>query len=254
MSRPITPEDLWNLKRVGQPEHIPNTTSSVVPVVTYDEENEAHSVLYVVDRDGSTRQLTSTERFASSPVPSPDGRRIAFLGKKGDDKPQAHVMPLDGGESQCVTELPLGARAIEWVPGRDALIVAAPLLRDHPSIEATKEYLEDNSDKVEPVVTEDRVFRHWKKWLAGAHVDHLVRIDLDTEEVTDLTPDLSRLMGLDEVAGSFTVTPDGANIIFTLDAHEPAWDRIRFALHSVPVDGGEIARVPTGESVQQYRP
>jgi hypothetical protein len=73
MTRPITPEDLWSLKRVGQPEHIPGTTSAVVPVVTYDEENDAHSVLYIVDRDGTTAQLTSSERHASAPMPSPDG-------------------------------------------------------------------------------------------------------------------------------------------------------------------------------------
>jgi hypothetical protein len=40
MPRPITAEDLWNLKRVGQPQHIPGTTRSVVAVVSYDEDNE----------------------------------------------------------------------------------------------------------------------------------------------------------------------------------------------------------------------
>jgi len=81
MPRPMTPEDLWNLKRVGQPEHIRGTNSAVVPVVTFDDENESHSVLYLVDRDGTTRQLTSSERFASGPAPSPDGSQIAFLAK-----------------------------------------------------------------------------------------------------------------------------------------------------------------------------
>ncbi|MEE8456751.1 MAG: hypothetical protein V3S28_01755, partial [Acidimicrobiia bacterium] len=254
MPRPITPEDLWKLKRVGQPEHIPNSTSAVVPVVTYDEENESQSVLYIVDRDGATRQLTSSERHASAPSPSPDGGHVAFLAKSGDEKPQVHVMPLHGGEARCVTELPLGARYVTWVPGRDTLIVAAPVMRDHPSVEATEEFLGENADKKRPVVTEDRVFRHWKKWLAGRHVDHLFRVDLADDVVTDLTPDLDRLIGLDELENSITVTPDGETVIFTIDAGEPAWDTIRFSLHTVPTDGGETLRLPTGESVQQIRP
>ena len=41
MGRPITPQDLWTLKRVGQPEHVPGTTTAVVPVVHYDDEDSA---------------------------------------------------------------------------------------------------------------------------------------------------------------------------------------------------------------------
>ncbi|MFV1969423.1 MAG: prolyl oligopeptidase family serine peptidase, partial [Acidimicrobiia bacterium] len=248
------PEDLWNLKRVGQPEHIRGTNSAVVPVVTFDDENESHSVLYLVDRDGTTRQLTSSERFASGPAPSPDGSQIAFLAKSGDDKPQVHVIPLAGGEAHKVTDLPLGARLVTWIPGRDSLVVAAPVMRDHSSIEATAEFLEDNGDKKRPIVTEDRVFRHWKKWLAGQHIDHLFRVDLADDRITDLTPDLVRLIGLDDLENSLTVTPDGMSVIFTLDAGDPAWETIRFALHTVPTDGGTVERLATGDAVQQVRP
>lgn len=254
MTRPITPEDLWNLKRVGQPEHIPGTTSAVVPVEHYDDENEVHSALHIVDRDGHSKQLTSSERHASLPVPSPDGTRVAFLSKTGEDKPQAHVMPLDGGEARAVTDLPLGANFVTWIPGRESLLVGAPLMRDHPSLDATREFLEDQEDTPLPVVTEDRVFRYWKKWLAGHHINHLFVVDLNDDSVTDLTPGLDRLIGLDDLSGSITVTPDGETVIFTVDAAEPAWERIQFSLHSVPVDGGEITALPTGRSAQQTRP
>jgi dipeptidyl aminopeptidase/acylaminoacyl peptidase len=254
MSRSITPEDLWALKRVGQPERIPGTTSSVVAVATYDEDNTPRSVLHVVHRDGTTSQLTSAERHSSAPAPSPDGTRVAFLAKSGDDKPQAYVMPLNGGEASCVTDLPLGARYVTWIPGRDALLVGASLMREHPSVEGTTEFLKDNADKPRPIATEDRVFRHWKKWLAGLHVDHLFRIDLPDGSTTDLTPDLVRLIALDDLAGSIAVTPDGETVIFTQDAEEPAWSHLSFALHTVPVDGGNIQRLTTGTAAQQMRP
>ena len=206
MSRPITPEDLWSLKRVGQPEHIPGTTRSVVPVTSYDEENNPHSVLHIVERDGATRQLTSSDRHASAPSPSPDGSQIAFLAKTGEEKPQVYVMPLSGGEARRVTDLPLGARYVTWIPGRDALVVGASVMRDHASLDATATFIEENEDKPLPVVTEDRIFRHWKKWLSGHHVDHLFRVDVTDDSITDLTPDLDRLIGLDDLDGSITVT------------------------------------------------
>lgn len=254
MPRAITPQDLWNLKRVGQPEHIPGTTQVVVPVVTFDDENESHSVLYIVERDGATRRLTSSQRFASAPAPSSNGDQVAFLAKSGDDKPQVYIMRFDGGEARRVTDLPLGARFVTWVPDCEMLIVAAEVMREHASVDATVEFLEENGDRTRPIVTEDRIFRHWKKWLTGGYVDHLFRVDLADDSVTDITPDLERLISMDDLSGSITVTPDGETVVFTLDAGEPAWERIRFSLHTVAVAGGKIAKMTTGQSVQHYRP
>ena len=98
MGRPITPQDLWTLARVGQPEHVPGTTTVVVPVVRYDDQNRARSTIHVVDRNGSTSALTSETRTCTSPVPSPGGDRIVFLGAEEDEPKQAYVMRLDGGD------------------------------------------------------------------------------------------------------------------------------------------------------------
>ena len=255
MPRPITPKDLWSLKRVGQPEYVPGTTSVVVPVVEYDEDGTPVSGIHLVGRNGTTRRLTAATRSSSAPTASPDGSRIAFLGKEGDDPAQAYVMPLAGGEAHKVTDLPLGVSFVTWVPDSDALIVAGILYRDHPTLEGTIEAEPERDGKTHPVVTEDRVYRHWKKWLAGGTIAHLFRVDLADGTVTDLTPDLERLMAIDELAGSITVSPDGETVYFTLDDYPEPWEHFRFAIHSVPVSGGPITAVPTDhESVQQYRP
>lgn len=255
MPRPITPADLWSLKRVGQPEHVPGTTSVVVPVVEYDEEGEPISGLHLVSRDGETKRLTSTNRSSTAPAASPDGNRVAFLGKEGDDPAQAYVMPLDGGEAVKVSSLPLGAAHVTWVPGSDSLIVAGTLYRDHPSLEGTIEAKEDREGKTPPVVTEDRVYRHWKMWLAGGNIAHLFRVDLSDGTITDLTPDLDRLITLDDFSASVTVSPDGETIYFTLDDFPEAWEHFRLSIYSVPVAGGEVVKVPTDDdAVHQYRP
>jgi dipeptidyl aminopeptidase/acylaminoacyl peptidase len=254
MGRPITPEDLWKLRRVGQPECVPGTHSVVVPVVTYGEDGTPRSVIHSVARDGTTVQLTSDERSSSAPAPSPDGGRMAFLGSTADDPAQVHVMSLHGGEATTVTDLPLGATSVAWVPGRDSLIVAAPLFRDHPTIEATATARDERAGSTRPVVTEDRIYRHWKKWLAGARIEHLFRVDLADGSIHHLSPGLDRLIGLDDVADSVTITPDGEWIIFTLDDDPEPWEHLRFSLHRLRVDGGDIERIATGEAAQHHRP
>ena len=254
MGRPITAEDLWAMKRVGQPEHVPGTTSAVVPVVAYGDDGKPVSTIHLVDRHGATRRLTTGDRSSASPAPSPDGTRIAFLGSVGDDPAQVFVMHLDGGEATKVTDLPLGASHVAWVPGRESLIVAGPLLRGHPDLEGTIAEKEARGSRTPPVVTEDRIYRHWKKWLAGGRVEHLFRVDLADESVHHLTPGLDRLIDVEDVSGSITVTPDGSQVIFTLDDDPEPWEHLSFALHRVPVDGGDIERIPTGEAAQQHRP
>ena len=83
---------------------------SVVPVTTYDvDENEGKAPLYRIAADGTGSPLTSPDEDATAPAISPDGARVAFLRKHGDDdKLQVHVMRLDGGEAQRITDLPLG--------------------------------------------------------------------------------------------------------------------------------------------------
>ena len=254
MGRPITPEDLWTLRRVGQPEHIPTTTAVVVPVTGYTDEGKPHSTVYRVERDGTTIPLTSVERSSTAPAPSPTGDRMAFLGSIGDAPAQAYVMRLDGGEAMAVTDLPLGVRHVAWVPGRESLVVAAPLLRGHPTIDATVAARDERDEAPRPIATEDRIYRHWKRWLADGSIDHLFRVDLTDGSVHHLTEGMDRLIGLDDIGGSITISPDGSTIYFTLDDHPDPWEHLRFSIHAVPVDGGDIVRIPTADAEQQHHP
>jgi dipeptidyl aminopeptidase/acylaminoacyl peptidase len=242
--------------RVGQPEHIPGSTSVVVPVTDFhNEDHSARSVIHVVARDGTTEPVTDRSLNASAPLPSPDGTRIAFLAKQGpDDDNQLWVMGNDGSNQTKVTSLPKGVNAVRWIPGTDSVVAAVPLYRDHLTIEATTVHHESLADGRPPVVTEDRLYRHWKRWLAGETIDHLFRIDTNSGEAIDLTPAIESLISFDDVGSSFVVTPDAGSVIFTLNIGEPAWHVPHFALHTVPVGGGSIVRLDTRESVKHSRP
>ena len=111
-TRALTPSDIWNMSRVGTPEPAPDGSFVIVPVTTYDiDENRGLTRLYRVRAGSEPEVLTSASRNSTNPVLSPDGAALAFLGKPvGDDdaKPQLYVLPLDGGEAKKLTDLPLG--------------------------------------------------------------------------------------------------------------------------------------------------
>jgi dipeptidyl aminopeptidase/acylaminoacyl peptidase len=244
------------MARVGQPEPIPGTGAAVVPVTTYDiDENRGSGRLWQIGIDGTTKPLTRAGIDASAPAPSPDGALLAFLRRDDDDKPQLHVMPLGGGEPEAVTDLPLGAGAAVWTPDGSKLVFAAPLYRDHPSLDATAAaHPERVERKMKAVVTEHRVYRHWDKWLAGALFHHLLVYDLATASLRDLTPSLDAWLALEDPAGTFDVSPDGTEVAFVADISPPPHGVLQFAVHTVPLLGGSIHRMTADPPADQRRP
>ena len=255
MSSPITAKDLWSLQRVGQPAPLPDGSAAIVPVTTYDlETNKATTLLFRVEADGTSTQLTT--RQASQPAVSPDGTRVAFSRSLGDGPPQLHVMPLSGGEAQLLTDLPLGVGEAKWLPDGSGLVLAAPLLQGHPSVEATTAEIDARKGRHgSAVVTEDRVYRFWKRWLVGGRIHHLFRVDAATGETTDLTSGLARLLTTEaEPSGDFDVSPDGSQIALSLEVELPGRPYFQFAIHTLPITGGTPQQLMGELPAQQRRP
>lgn len=71
---------------------------------------------------GAARQLTSTRARDVEPAISPDGSTVAFVSDRGG-KPQAWLLPLDGGELRLASEQPSGAKVVHWSPDGSKLLV-----------------------------------------------------------------------------------------------------------------------------------
>ena len=118
-AEPYTAAAMWQLQRLGDPDISPDGRLAVVPVTRFDvDKNKGDTDLWLVPtKPGKARQLTSSGGSASSPVWSPDGEMIAFVGKRGEDKQQQlYVIAVDGGEARRVTNVPTGVIAPKWFP------------------------------------------------------------------------------------------------------------------------------------------
>lgn len=80
------------------------------------------SRLLLFRTDGAGSQTFTQGPSDSKPRFSPDGRKLAFLAKRGDDKqPQLYVMALSGGEAERVTQLASGVVSFAWHPDSEHL-------------------------------------------------------------------------------------------------------------------------------------
>jgi dipeptidyl aminopeptidase/acylaminoacyl peptidase len=257
MSKPLDATTLWQMSRVGQPVPFPNGSAAVVPVTTYDlDTNKPTTLLHRVAADGATSAVTT--RDASHPSLSPDGTVLAFARATQDEArgKQLHVMPLDGGEARCLTDLPLGVAESKWLPDGSGLIVAAPLLRGFGTLAETEAELEARRERHESaIVTEDRVYRFWKRWLADGRVHHLFHVDAASGAATNLTSGLDRLMSTEaDPAGSFDISPDGSQLALSLEVPMDGRPFLKFAIHTLPTAGGEPTQLTAELPAQQRRP
>lgn len=259
--RRITAEDLWRIQRVGTPATAPNGSAIVVPVTSYDlEKNRGRTRLWLIPAQGAPRPLTSEEANAGDAVYSPDGIRLLFPRSVGDERSQVHVMPLDGGEPERLTDMPLGVFDPRWLPDGQRIVFGAMLLDEAPTPAGTKELLDQRAkDPVKAHVTENRIYRYWDRWLTTGEVPHLFVLDLETRALTDLTPAGAGWFDFMEPAGQYAIAPDGSEIAFVANSSRPPHQLLRWALYTVSTSGGEVRcltpeGIPAGCSADMHRP
>src|SRR5262249_58188844 len=66
---------------------------------------------------GEAMQLTSGTDGENGPRWSPDGKTIAFTGKRGDNESaQIYLLPVEGGEARQLTSHPTAVTDLSWTP------------------------------------------------------------------------------------------------------------------------------------------
>lgn len=260
MPNHLTAEALWSIPRVGTPEIAGDTV--VATVTTYpDTPGKGTTRIWRIPLDGSEpAPLTTATASSTKPRLSPDGERLAFL-RNVDGRPQVHVMRLDGGEAEPLSDLPLGVIGFRWFPDSRRLLALGDLFAEGPTIADTSRIREEREDSTHSARTTGvSVFRYWDRWLTDGRYPHLFIIEPDREPL-DLTPSSTRWMRWDNTSDpidDLAISPDGSEIAVCFDTSTAPHRELRWSLFAIDAQAGterELTPDATGHvSGPRYTP
>ncbi len=263
-AEPYTAEAMWQLQRLGTPDISPDGRLSVVPVTRYDvDKNKGDTDLWLVPtKPGKARQLTTSGGSASSPVWSPDGEMIAFVGKRGDDKQQQlYVIAVNGGEARRVTNVPTGVIAPKWFPDSRRIAFLSQVWPDLSTwADMDKRMTERNDAKMTAKVWDKAPISHWDHFLDDRDT-HIYSISIDGGEPQPITRNAGVSLDRGEPdSNSYDISPDGTEVAFAVNTDTSGVDP-NFDIFTLPVEGGSPQNLvnltkdnPADDTVPLYSP
>ncbi len=255
--KPLSAEAMWELKRLSSPAVSPDGRWAVVGVATNDRKKDQPSTrLWLFDTQGGAPRPLTAEGFNSgNPVWSPDGSRILFESKRGDDEvSQLYVIALGGGEAVRLTRVPTGAGRAQWFPDGRQVAFVSRVWTDLDTWDAqAARQKERKESKVSAKAWNSAPIRYWDTWLDDREA-HLYRIDANGGEPVAI----SRGRGIKlQNEGSYAISPDGAEIALTVDTDKTGVQS-NSDIFVLPVSAGQARNVtadnPASDSAPSFSP
>ncbi len=151
-------ETFMEMESLGAPSVSPDGRSVIFSRTWIDKVNDRSvSNLWITDIEGKrVRELTAGNWRDSSPVWSPDGRKIAFLSDR-DGTNQVHVMWTDTREAAQLTRLQATPGELAWSPDGKRLAFTAFLPDEKPALSVKLPARPRGAKWAEPAVLIDRL-------------------------------------------------------------------------------------------------
>ncbi|MFN2578428.1 MAG: prolyl oligopeptidase family serine peptidase [Pyrinomonadaceae bacterium] len=193
-----TLDDLLTIKSIGATQISPDGKWVAYTVGYGDFKQDAFvTQLWLADSStGKTFQLTRGDKSSTNPRWSPDGKWLAFLSNRLEDKNQIFAIDPSGGEAQQLTKSETAISNFAWADDGKTIAYTATEPTSQP-LKDRKEYYGDYD-----------VVR------AGYSYVHLWTIDV-AEAMQTAAAGKQRTKKKDFSIDSFAWAPDGASIVFS---------------------------------------
>lgn len=263
--RLITAQNFYHIRRLETPRFSPDGSRVAYVLLTVDKADNAYrSAVWIAPMDDSPgKQFTAGEKRDTSPCWSPDGRRLAFVSNRHNDKNQIYLIDLDGGEARRLTNMENGATDPAWsADGRRIAFVSPTSAEEREAEDAgetqdvagldaderrrrAEEKKKAREKKFDPHVVVRFPYRTGKDYLVDRY-RHLYVIDVDVENAQP-----QRVTDDDFDFASPSWLADGSALV-TWSIRDPeAHDPIFYGqVLCVPIEDGE----PTVLSKPGYHP
>ncbi len=255
--KPLTMDDLLRMHRVNEAQISPDGKWVVYSVATPDlDANRNASNIWMVATDGASEPVMLTQSgHDSSPVWSPDGKRIAFLSSRDGDS-EIYVLALGGGEAREWTHISTGVDIVKWSPDGKTFLFTSSVYPDCKDDACNKARDDQKAkSKVKAHVATELLYRHWTHWNDGKR-GHLFVVaapgNADSSagagEARDLTAGADYDVPPDQRGGpeDIAFSPDGSEICFTAVTDKMEAISTNGDLFLVPVAGGAEPKRITG--------
>ena len=257
--KPFSVRDLVMMERVSDPRISPDGKFVAYQVRKTDlEANKGVSGIWLLDLQSPgavPRMLSASGSDANSPRWSVDGKTVYFLSSRSGSS-QVWRLPLEGGEAQPVTQLPLDVGSFKLSPDGRLLAVTLDVFADAATLADTKKQLDQKAKPKATGMLFDKLFvRHWDTWANGAR-SQLFTMALDSVGSAPGEPVLvsrgidgdvpSKPFGDDTEYG---FSPDSRTLYFNarIAGRTEAWST-NFDIFSAPADGSAPPRNLTADN------
>lgn len=237
----ITAEDLYQFELITDARISPDGRATICTIQRIDRKTEKkHSNLWLADtQSGKLRQFTFGDWSDSSPRWSPDGRTIAFLSNRADEKQaQLYLIPCDGGEARPLTSLKdMSIGSLEWSPDGKQFLCAIRQ-KDQEAIDRDADEQKKKLGIVARHITTTRYKGDGRGYLP-AEKWHLWLVNARTGKAKQLTNGRN-----DEFEAAWS--PDGQWVAYASNIQpHPDLTPDMDDLFIIPADGGEARQLET---------